>query len=237
MRMAARLETLPLGLPVAKGLWQPSGLLAQPRFVLGQMATKLTYEAREAVLLFVVGSVRHACLAPANAQPSFSRLFCTVEPAPLQPGLLMDACKYLESLQYRVWKKMLGSVESGKDATRCSQANGDHPVPQRQPSYSAFPPAATSRHAQGPWSSLLCYTSERLTLFSIFITLIFKMEDPTLGHLPQGHSDSLLPVCPGFMPRNGSGPGECYLNLLGVLGACELSYFLVMCWVSLPWLL
>ncbi|EDL85385.1 tripartite motif protein 35 [Rattus norvegicus] len=40
------------------------------------------------------------------------RLFCTVEPAPLQPGLLMDACKYLESLQYRVWKKMLGSVES-----------------------------------------------------------------------------------------------------------------------------
>lgn len=182
------------------------------------MATKLRYEAREAVLLFVVDSVRHACSAPADAQPSFSRLFCTVEPAPLQPGLLMDACKYLESLQYRVWKKMLGSVESGEDATRCSR-----PMEtilcyrdSKLLSFSAFPPAYPSRHAQGPWSSLLCCTSERLTLLSIFITLTFKMEDPILGHLPQGHSDSFLPVCPGFMPRNGSGPGECYLNLLGV---------------------
>lgn len=70
-------------------------------------------------------------LAPSNAQPSFSRLFCTVEPAPLQPGLLMDACKYLESLQYRVWKKMLGSVESGKDMQQMLQADGGHPVLQR----------------------------------------------------------------------------------------------------------
>lgn len=152
MRMAARLETLPLGLPVAKGLWQPSGLLAQPRFVLGQMATKLKYEAREAVLLFVVDSVRHACLAPANAQPSFSRLFCTVEPAPLQPGLLMDACKYLESLQYRVWKKMLGSVESGKDTTRCSKPMETIPCHRDSQATQLFPlqPLLGMPKAPGP---------------------------------------------------------------------------------------
>lgn len=36
-----------------------------------------------------------------------------MEPEPVQPGMLINVCKYLDSLQYRVWKKMLTSVESG----------------------------------------------------------------------------------------------------------------------------
>nr|XP_004665894.1 E3 ubiquitin-protein ligase TRIM35 [Jaculus jaculus] len=40
------------------------------------------------------------------------RLFCTVEPEPIQSGMLIDVCKYLDSLQFRVWKKMIASVES-----------------------------------------------------------------------------------------------------------------------------
>ncbi|KAF6097887.1 tripartite motif containing 35 [Phyllostomus discolor] len=40
------------------------------------------------------------------------RLFCTMEPEPIQPGMLIDICKYLDSLQYRVWRKMVMSVES-----------------------------------------------------------------------------------------------------------------------------
>ncbi|XP_016009789.1 tripartite motif-containing protein 35 isoform X2 [Rousettus aegyptiacus] len=40
------------------------------------------------------------------------RLFCTMEPEPVQPSMLIDVCKYLDSLQYRVWRKMVMSVES-----------------------------------------------------------------------------------------------------------------------------
>ncbi|XP_072808675.1 E3 ubiquitin-protein ligase TRIM35 isoform X2 [Vicugna pacos] len=40
------------------------------------------------------------------------RLFCTMEPEPVQPGMLIDVCKYLDSLQYRVWRKMVMCVES-----------------------------------------------------------------------------------------------------------------------------
>ncbi|XP_055970123.1 E3 ubiquitin-protein ligase TRIM35 [Sorex fumeus] len=40
------------------------------------------------------------------------RLFCTMEPEPVQPGLLLDVCKHLDSLPYRVWRKMMASVES-----------------------------------------------------------------------------------------------------------------------------
>lgn len=40
------------------------------------------------------------------------RLFCTMEPEPVQPGMLINVCKYLDSLQYRVWKKMVMSVET-----------------------------------------------------------------------------------------------------------------------------
>ncbi|KAM6221062.1 E3 ubiquitin-protein ligase TRIM35 [Rhynchocyon petersi] len=40
------------------------------------------------------------------------RLFCTAEPDPVQPGMLLNVCKYLDSLQYRVWKKMVMRVES-----------------------------------------------------------------------------------------------------------------------------
>lgn len=88
--------------------------------------------------------------SPSNVWPSFTRLFCTVEPAPLQPGLLMDACKYLESLQYRVWKKMLGSVESGKD-TQQSAPEEWRPscAAQTWPSFSALLSAALSRRGQG----------------------------------------------------------------------------------------
>ncbi|KAJ8798518.1 hypothetical protein J1605_016663 [Eschrichtius robustus] len=35
-----------------------------------------------------------------------------MEPEPVQPGMLIDVCKYLDSLQYRVWRKMLVCVES-----------------------------------------------------------------------------------------------------------------------------
>ncbi|XP_006884984.1 PREDICTED: tripartite motif-containing protein 35 [Elephantulus edwardii] len=34
------------------------------------------------------------------------RLFCTMEPDPMQPGMVLNVCKYLDSLQYRIWKKM-----------------------------------------------------------------------------------------------------------------------------------
>lgn len=37
-----------------------------------------------------------------------------MEPEPVQPGMLIDICKYLDSLQYRVWRKMVTSVESGE---------------------------------------------------------------------------------------------------------------------------
>ena len=37
-----------------------------------------------------------------------------MEPEPIQPGMLIDICKYLDSLQYRVWRKMVMSVESGE---------------------------------------------------------------------------------------------------------------------------
>ncbi|XP_074066083.1 E3 ubiquitin-protein ligase TRIM35 [Macrotis lagotis] len=40
------------------------------------------------------------------------RLSCTTEPEPIQPGMLIDVSKYLDSLQYRVWKKMLSSIEA-----------------------------------------------------------------------------------------------------------------------------
>ncbi|XP_035960329.1 E3 ubiquitin-protein ligase TRIM35 [Halichoerus grypus] len=40
------------------------------------------------------------------------RLFCTMEPEPVQPGMLIDICKYLDSLQYHIWRKMVTSVES-----------------------------------------------------------------------------------------------------------------------------
>ncbi|XP_077886983.1 E3 ubiquitin-protein ligase TRIM35 isoform X3 [Ictidomys tridecemlineatus] len=40
------------------------------------------------------------------------RLFCTVEPEPIQPGMLINPCRYLDSLQYRVWKKMISSIKS-----------------------------------------------------------------------------------------------------------------------------
>lgn len=40
------------------------------------------------------------------------RLFCTMEPEPVQPDMLIDVCKYLDSLRYRVWKKMMTCVES-----------------------------------------------------------------------------------------------------------------------------
>ncbi|VTJ88185.1 Hypothetical predicted protein [Marmota monax] len=43
---------------------------------------------------------------------SFHRLFCTVEPEPIQPGMLINPCWYLDSLQYRVWKKMISSIKS-----------------------------------------------------------------------------------------------------------------------------
>lgn len=49
-----------------------------------------------------------------QAQFSFPSLFCTMEPEPVQPGMLIDVCKYLDSLQYRVWRKMLVCVESGE---------------------------------------------------------------------------------------------------------------------------
>uniref|UniRef100_A0A8C5YTP0 B30.2/SPRY domain-containing protein n=1 Tax=Marmota marmota marmota TaxID=9994 RepID=A0A8C5YTP0_MARMA len=43
---------------------------------------------------------------------SFHRLFCTVEPEPIQPSMLINPCWYLDSLQYRVWKKMISSIKS-----------------------------------------------------------------------------------------------------------------------------
>uniref|UniRef100_F7DPC4 Tripartite motif containing 35 n=1 Tax=Ornithorhynchus anatinus TaxID=9258 RepID=F7DPC4_ORNAN len=40
------------------------------------------------------------------------RLTCTAEPEPVQSGLLIDLSQALDSLQFRVWKKMLNIVEA-----------------------------------------------------------------------------------------------------------------------------
>lgn len=53
------------------------------------------------------------------------RIACTAEePEPVQSGLLLDVPKYLGSLQYNVWKKMLDIITVGKVLV---PLQGDHP--------------------------------------------------------------------------------------------------------------
>lgn len=202
------------------------------------MVRKLGSEGREAVLLPIRSQLSQEALAPAlsDGQPSFYRLFCTVEPAPLQPGLLMDACKYLESLQYRVWKKMLGSVESGKDMQQNAPCQWRLScAAETWLSFSAGLPAALPDRPRPLGLPALPHLREA-NILSVSITNIYDGR-PNSRFLPQGHSDSLLPVCPSFIPRSGSGPGKHYFLFLGILGVCGPSYFLVSACVSLPWLL
>uniref|UniRef100_A0A286XQ60 Tripartite motif containing 35 n=1 Tax=Cavia porcellus TaxID=10141 RepID=A0A286XQ60_CAVPO len=52
------------------------------------------------------------CLITEKHKSRKRRLFCTMEPEPVQPDMLVDICKYLDSLRYRVWKKMITCVEA-----------------------------------------------------------------------------------------------------------------------------
>lgn len=124
-----------------------------------------------------------------QAQFSFPSLFCTMEPEPVQPGMLIDVCKYLDSLQYRVWRKMVMSVESGESGCR----QGRHFIQGGEPAELTFSSLPSHWTLSSLDQSLLQLHSDRAPA-SCSPSTHFPTAPPPLGRTPSSLGPDAWPL-------------------------------------------
>lgn len=96
-----------------------------------------------------------------QTQFSFPSLFCTMEPEPVQPGMLINVCKYLDSLQYRVWKKMVMSVETGEFGAWAGGTGMRGTPCKAESSLNSLSPASLRQGPAPCSSSIPCPTAQK----------------------------------------------------------------------------